>query len=281
MKNIIALLLFLFSMNAWSDMVIETIPLSYRSAEEIIPIVQPMLDPEGSLTGTGYKLIIKSTPNNISQIRTLLEEIDINPDNLKISVSYRDQSNQNNRGGSVSVQAKADIGSVEIGDPHNQQDGDLTVTGANDKVKFDARIYESKAKNNKTDIQTMLVTEGYWGTISMGQSIPYARRTRNPDGTVTESVQYKKIMSGFRIKPRTNGDNVTITIQQQKQSRSDGGHDAIDSSEIETVVTGKLGQWIYIGGTDHSKNLSQSGLTYRTRIRSTDVNQVWIKVERP
>jgi len=280
MKNIITLLLLLVSMNAWSDMLIETIQLHNRSADEVIPIVEPMLDEEGSLTGTGYKLIIKSTPSNITQIRTLIEEIDINPRNLKISVSYRDQSNQNDRGGSVSVKTKGEIGSVEIGNPDNQQDGNLTVTGDNDKVKFDARIYETKAKNNKTDIQTMSVTEGYWGTISMGQSIPYAQRHRNRDGTVTETIQYKKIMTGFRIKPRTNGNNVTLTIQQQRQNRVDNGL-AIDSSELETVVTGKLGQWIYIGGTDHSKNLSQSGYTYSTRIRSTDVNQVWIKVERP
>mgnify|MGYP000632747381 CR=1 FL=1 len=280
MKNIIVLLLFLISMNAWSDMLIETIQLHNRSAEEILPIIEPMLDEEGSLTGTGYKLIIKSTPSNITQIRTLIEEIDINPRNLKISVSYRDQSNQNNRGGSVSVKTKGEIGSVEIGDPKNQQDGDLTITSKNDKVKFDARIYETSSKNNKTDIQTMSVTEGYWGTISMGQSIPYARRTRNPDGTVTQSTQYKKIMTGFRVMPRTNGDNVTITIQQQKQNRSNNGI-SVDTSEIETVVTGKLGQWIFIGGTDHQKNLSQSGLTYNTRVRSTDVNQVWIKVERP
>ncbi len=280
MKTLTAILLFFVSMNAWSEMIIETIQLLHRSSEEVIPIVRPMLDPEGSLSGTGYKLIIKSTPTNISQIQAMLEEIDVNPNQLKISVSYQDQSNQNDRGGSVSIKAKGDIASVEIGDPNNRQEGDLTVTNSNDKVKFDARIYETKSKDKNAEVQTMSVTEGYWGTISMGQSIPYARRFRNPDGTVTESVQYRKVMSGFRVKPQTKGDNVTLTIQQQKQSRSDNRL-AIDSSQIETVVTGKLGQWIYIGGTDHDKNLSESGINYSTRIRSTDVNQVWIKVERP
>lgn len=280
MKSITALLLFFVSMNAWSDMIIETIQLLHRSAEEVIPIVRPMLDPEGSLTGTGYKLIIKSTPNNISQIQAMLEEIDVNPNQLKISVSYQDQSKLNDQGGSVAVQAKGDIGSVEIGDPNNQQDGDLTITNSNDKIKFDSRIYQTKSKNNKTDVQTMSVTEGYWGTISMGQAIPYAQRFRNPDGTVTESVHYKKIMTGFRVKPQTNGDNVTLTIQQQKQSRGNNGI-AIDTNQVETVITGKLGQWIFIGGTDHNKNLSESGINYRTRVRSTDVNQLWIKVERP
>jgi len=280
MKNILALLLFLVSLNAWSDMIIETIQLQHRNSEEVVPIVKPMLDPEGSLTGLGYKIIIKSTPDNISEIRTLIKEIDVNPKNLKISVSYRDQSKQSNRGGSVSIQARGDIGSVEIGDPDNQLDGNLTVSNSNDKVKFDARIYETKSKNNNNDIQTMSVTEGYWGTISMGQEIPYARRVRNADGTVTETVQYKKIMSGFRVMPQVNGENVTLTIQQQKQARSNNGI-SIDSSQIETVISGRLGEWMFIGGTDHQKNLSQSGLSYSTRIRSTDVNQVWIKVERP
>ena len=114
----------------------------------------------------------------------------------------------------------------------------------------------------------------------MGQAIPIAKRTRNSDGTVTETVSYQKIMTGYRIKPQTNGDNVSISIQQQSPS-SNAADNTIETNSIDTVVNGKLGQWLYLGGTDHSENLNRSGLTYRTRVRSTDVNQLWIKVERP
>ncbi len=37
-------------------MIIETIQLRHRPSDEVIPIIKPMLAPEASITGTGYKL---------------------------------------------------------------------------------------------------------------------------------------------------------------------------------------------------------------------------------
>ena len=261
MNKIIGLLLLLLSLNVNAETVIETINLLHRSTDEVIPLLTPHLDPQGALTGRGYKLIINSSPQNISRIRALLEEIDIDQSILKISVSYADQSQNTATGGSVSIQAE-----------HNQQTDDS-------KIKFDTRVYQTKKKQRDNSIQVMSVSEGYWGSISMGQAIPFATRTQNADGTVTESIHYKNIMTGFRIRPQTNGNNVTVTIRQKRQAVDNSG--SVQTNTTETVVNGKLGQWIHIGGTDHEQNLNQSGLSLQTRIRSTDVNQLWIKVERP
>ncbi|MGD9385256.1 MAG: hypothetical protein PVF28_01805, partial [Thioalkalispiraceae bacterium] len=65
MKKILALALLLVSSNLWSAMIIESIQLRHRPVEEIIPLIKPMLAADASITGTGYKLIIKSTPENL------------------------------------------------------------------------------------------------------------------------------------------------------------------------------------------------------------------------
>jgi len=278
MKKLFGLILLLVSINAWSGMIIETIPLSHRTAEDILSAIEPMLDEDGSLTAHGYNLIIKSTPANIKQIRTLIKDIDINPKQLRVSVSYLDQSHQNDTARSVAINTTNQNGQIELIDPKQQDSGKLSV--GNDKIKSTRRIYQTQSKRTKNSVQVMTIVEGYWGSISMGQAIPITTRSRNPDGTVTVSVRYDRIMTGFRIKPHTNGDNVTLTIQQQRQSPNQDTT-TFDSSEIKSVVSGKLGQWLFIGGTDHSENLNQSGLTYRTRVRSTNVNQLWVKVERP
>lgn len=279
MKKLLTLTLLLVATQIWAAMIIETIQLQNRPSEEVIPLVQPMLAPGASITGTGYKLIIKSTPENISQIQALIEEIDINQNQLRVYVSMGKQTNRSEQHGSVSVATHGDIGSVVVGSDENTADGDLTITDG--KTKFNARIYQTETSKNKPAVQVMTVAEGYWASISVGQSIPIAARTRNPDGTVTEVIHYQKIMTGYSVMPRTHGNQVTLTIRPIQQSSTDPRYATIESTELETTVTGKLGEWLYLGGTDQEENLKSSGITYQTRIRSTDVNQVWVKVERP
>lgn len=260
-------------------MIIETIQLLHRPADEIVPIIKPMLAPDASITGTGNKLIIKSTPENISQIQSLLEEIDINQNLLRVSVSMGKQSDMDKQHGSVTVEVHGDKGAIELA---GNDSNDNAVQGATDaKAKFDARIYQTEQSRHKPAVQVMSVAEGYWASISMGQSIPVGTRTRNPDGTVTESITYKQVMTGYQVMPRTHGDEVTLTIRPINQVTSETTAGAIDTTAMETTVTGKLGEWLFLGGTDQEKNLSNSGITYQTRIRSTEVNQVWVKVERP
>lgn len=264
-------------------MIIETIQLLHRPADEIIPLIKPMLSSDASITGTGYKLIIKSTPENISQIQSLLEEIDINQNLLRVSVSMGKQSETNKQRGSVSVEVKGNTGSVEIGGDTGLDDtkagGEVTIT--NEKAKFDSRIYQTDQSKHKPAVQVMSVAEGYWASISMGQSIPIANRIRNPDGTVTESVTYQQVMTGYQVMPRTHGDKVTIRIRPIRQSTPHEGSVIVETTAMETTVTGKLGEWLFLGGTNQEENLNNSGINYRTRIRSTDIDQVWVKVERP
>ena len=253
MRKLLALLLFAVSTNLWSAMIIETIKLLHRPADEVIPIVKPMLAPGASITGTGYKLIIKSTPENISQVQAVLEEIDINQNLLKVTVS--------------------------MGNPIGGGNRTAGEAGTDKKTKIDARVYQTERKNDDSTMQVMSVAEGYWARIAMGQSIPIAARTRNPDGTVTESITYQQIMTGYQVMPRTHDDKVTLTIRPISQSADSSG--TIETNELETTITGKLGEWLFLGDTNQEENLRNSGINYRSRIRSTDVNQVWVKVERP
>jgi len=267
MRKLLALLLFAVSTNLWSAMIIETIKLLHRPADEVIPIVKPMLAPGASITGTGYKLIIKSTPENISQVQAVLEEIDINQNLLKVTVSMGNPIGGGNPTTGNSSSRQEQHGSVAI------------EAGTDKKTKIDARVYQTDRKNEDSTMQVMSVAEGYWARIAMGQSIPIAARTRNPDGTVTESITYQQIMTGYQVMPRTHDDKVTLTIRPISQSADNSG--TIETNELETTITGKLGEWLFLGDTNQEENLRNSGINYRTRIRSTDVNQVWVKVERP
>ncbi len=279
MKHALIAILLAVSLLAHADMIIETIDLRNRSSEEIIPIVTPMLIGDASITGTGYKLIIKSTPENIEQIKTLLKELDVDQNQLLIHVAVNNQQDMNKSGGSVSVQIQnngnsAGIGSKPIGSQSH-------VTSTDSRIKYDARIYDKSENRNQPVAQTVRVSEGYWASIQVGQAIPIANRVVNPDGTVTETLTYRNVTSGFKVMPRTHGDQVTLTIMPQSDSIDPANPGSINISGMETTITGKIGEWIRIGGTSEQTTGSSSGISYRTHVRETNHNQIWLKVEKP
>lgn len=279
MKRLLLVVLLAIAMPVFADMIIESIDLHFRSSEEIIPIVKPLLAGDASITGTGYKIIIKSSPENIEQIKSLLNEIDIDPSQLIIHVSVNNQHDMNKQGGSVSVQVNnngnsASIGSKPIG-------SEAHVTSTENRIKYDARIFDNSQNRQQPVAQTVRVSDGYWATIQMGQAVPIANRVVNPDGTVTETVSYRNVTSGFRVMPRTHGDQVTLTIMPQSDSIDPANPGSINVSGMETTITGKIGEWIHLGGTSEQTAGATSGIAFRTRVRETNQNQIWLKVERP
>lgn len=278
-KSLLFVAFFFYTASAIADMQIVTIDLHNRSAQEVIEIIRPMLQQGGSLTGAGYKLIIKSTPQNIEQIKTLLTEIDTAPAQLLVSVTMNRQTVMDELHASHSVTVKAGDGRIVVGGSDKHSDG-AQIQINNNKIKYDARIFETRKKHSSPTVQQVRVTEGLWASIGTGQSIPIATRQRNADGTVTETITYQQITSGFLVLPRINGDNVSLTISPRQQSVSQQGGGAFDSTGMETTVTGKLNQWIQLGGVTHQSVSSQSGINYGTRIRDADQNQIWVKVER-
>ena len=54
---------------------LEIIDLKYRTAPEVIPIVQPLVEPGGALSGSDYKLFLRASAANVAQIKRALTEI--------------------------------------------------------------------------------------------------------------------------------------------------------------------------------------------------------------
>ena len=280
MKKILLLISMLVCITpVWAQMQIETIDLQSRPAAEVIEILRPMVQRGGSIAGTGYKLIIKSSPENIEQIKSLLADIDTAPLQLLISVSMDRHTVATDQRQSQRVVIKGDKGHVSIGESSRQAEGGQ-IHFDNNRIKYDARLFENRNQQDTPAIQQVRVTEGLWATIGTGQAIPITTRQRNADGTVTETTTYQNVTSGFQVMPRVNGDNVSLSIRPQQQSISSQGGGVYNTTGMETTVTGKLNEWIKLGGVVSQTNSSQRGITYRTHVRDADLSQMWVKVER-
>jgi hypothetical protein len=278
MRRALLVLLFFICVPAHAEMTIETITLQHRTAEDVIGIVKPMVSKGGSISGSGYKLFIKSTPGNIEQVRRMIADIDVAPKQLLISVSLDRAVMQENTGQSarVTVQGKP---AVRIGNkPPIPADADVH-TQKDSRIKYDARLFNRAQTQRTPQVQTVRVSEGLWATIKTGQAIPIASRTRNADGTVTETYTYTAVASGFRVLPRVNGDTVTLMIRPQAQTPSATSGGVYNTTEMDTTVSGKLGEWIALGSVEESQHDTASGLSYRTQQRRNENNQIYVKVE--
>lgn len=277
MRHALLITLLLICTSLRAEMRLETIELHNRTAEDVIPVLQPMVQNGGSISGSGYKLFIRTTPTNLEQLQSMIAAIDVAAKQLLVSVSLdRSVMRENSQlAGRVSIQSNP---SLQVGGrtgvPSNGE-----IQGQTGNIKYDARMVERSETQRTPKVQQVRVTEGLWATIRVGQGIPITSSLRNPDGTVTETFTYQAVASGFQVLPRVNGDNVILTIHPQAQSSNQNPTGVYSTLEVQTTVTGKLGQWFSLGSTEETQNSSGAGITYRTQQHSTDNNQIYVKVD--
>src|SRR5258706_15326332 len=66
--------------------VLEVIALRYRTAEQVIPVLKPLLDRSGTLSGMQNQLIVRTTPANLAELKQVLATLDAQPRQLMITV---------------------------------------------------------------------------------------------------------------------------------------------------------------------------------------------------
>ena len=70
---------------------LQVIDLKHRTAQEVIPVLQPLLEPGAALSGQDYKLFVRTSSANLAQIRAALAQIDRRPRQLLVSVRHSAQ----------------------------------------------------------------------------------------------------------------------------------------------------------------------------------------------
>ena len=284
----ITLLFFLAGISFAQDLDLDVINLKHRTADEIIPIVQPFLIPEAAITARGYKLIIKSTPENLKQVKKIIAEVDAGLRQLTITVSIGQHTAEveNKTQAQIMAELNNDASHLQV-DSGGLSDSDTVgaiVRGEKktDQSKVATKITARKktTKRSKPVHQTIRSTEGKWATIRAGQSIPIIQRTRNPDGTVTQTVRYRSATTGFKILPRVQPDNsVALYIRPHQTNVSPQGDGSFDVTRMETNVVGKLGEWIPLGNLNELSNSQTTTNTGSTRTRRERNDSVSVKIE--
>ncbi len=234
---------------------IELIPLQNRSAEEVIPLIQPMLGPGDAISGEGSLLILRASPAIQTQVRQMLAEIDRAPRNLIISVrsSFEDLREGASMGGRIHVGP-----------------GGTSIQGSSGSREL---------ATGRGATQQIRVLEGMPAMLQVGEEsqrvepllVPY------PGGyAVVPSTTTRATGRWLRVVPRLQGQQVLLDIQPEEAYPDPRHPRNLDVQRLSTKVVVPLGQWVPLGGVDSQEQRNNSGWSASTRSQSS---QVWVKVE--
>jgi type II secretory pathway component GspD/PulD (secretin) len=255
MKVLLPLLLLLPLLGHSTHAEINFVTLKHRNAESLIPLLQPVLDEGVRISGQGATLIVNSKSWQLEELRPLIEQLDTPLQSLMISVI---------QGGD---------------DKHSALHGDVSGTLERPGV----RVYGTEKKERSAVSQQLRVLEGEWATISAGESVPVAKQTTSQSlhGTITQqSIEYKEVESGFEVRPRISGNMVTLEVRPFRAKRAAGSGGIIEQQQINTTVSGRLGEWISIGGIEQQQQQSGVGTIYANKKKRSATHNVKLRVER-
>ena len=257
---------------------IEVIVLKYRTAEQLIPIVQPLVGKEGAVTGMQNKLIVRASASRMKDVKNVIAGLDTQPRKLMITVRQNAARDALEQEASVYGTAGSNQGRVTL--PETGTEGGIKVEAGGGRNRIGGKIVSTRDIEDSRDTQRIQVLEGNPAFIRAGQSVPYTTQTIIQNGrqlTVTEGTTYRDVTSGFYVLPRINGDQVTLEINPQRNTVGSSG--SITIQQAATTLAGRLGEWIELGGLGGQSTSADSGATYATRSTSSDKRAIFVKVE--
>jgi len=265
---------------AHADMtVVEVIALQHRTAEEVIPLLEPFIGQEGAISGMSGQLIIRATPENLAEIKEILGKIDTAPRRLLITVRQNVTREQLERelaaSGNVTI---ADHGRVIVRDGGSREGATASYRRGQDQ--FAGRASSTSTLQQAGDTQQVQVLEGSQAFIQAGTSVPYPERTivRDPRGvTVSRATTYRDVTSGFYVLPRLSGDQVILEISPQRATVGEQGR--INIQGASTRVSAALGEWIELGGIAQEISEKRTGIASASSRTGTDRRGIFVKVE--
>jgi len=268
-----------------AETVLEVIPLHHRTAEEVIPILQPMLAREGTLSGFKGQLIVRTTPDNLAEIRRILASVDSAPRQLLITV--RQDADGRHHRSSANVSGNVGSDNVRVIVPPTsgeRQGGRVVIREGDNRVRAHALDSNSTVADRNT--QTLRVMEGREAFIRVGQSVPLrGRQVRRTvvGGQVIEQVvdttQYRDVTTGFYVRARISGDRVILDISPQRETLSSDIRGGVNVQRVVTTVSGRLGEWMELGAIGQGATTEQSVLLGHSTSATRDDRRVLLKVD--
>ena len=279
MRNELFCCLLLLPLLALAQQEMEIVPLRHRTTEQVIPSLQPLVEPGGVLSGFGDQLIIKASRRNLEQLRQALSAIDRPLRRLLIRVSQTREVESRQQG----VQVSGDVGfgnNVRIIQQRTVTPGGTQIEVRRGGSVIRAEGGEMRHSGGQQTAQSVQVVEGGRATIRVGRSIPLRFRqvVYGPHGAaVTHSQVYLDVGQGFVAVPQVVGERVSLEISPAFDTLGSGRQ--IETQRLSTTVSGRLGEWIELGGSQQQSDQQGRSWLGSEGAAVQDNRSIWLQVE--
>ncbi len=225
--------------------------LQHQPATNVIPVIQPHLSKQASMTAKGYQLFVNGTEQDNLKVLSILQMVD-----TKLRQYF-----------------------VEVKILNHQMDryqlGATNIKLSNQSNEANIKSYQTQSNQTNGDNFSLQATENYQALVTTGESFPTSQ-VINQYGHLLPSPGRTTISSGFYITvQQTAPQMVALSVSAQQQNRRVNNSRSIISSSASTRVNGKLGKWILIASNARNSSL---GNTKRYTTNSKASKQRWYYV---
>jgi hypothetical protein len=239
------------------------IQLRNRSAAEMMPLIRALLGPNDAVSGTDYRLIVRTSDQNFREIEKLLAQLDTARRQLRISVRQTVAQERDDTNIGVSGEIKTDNARMRI--PRQTPPDNRGVTIRRDGVQLETQ--QTRTTSSSSTSQFVSTLDGMPAFIRVGQSVPHVQQVLALTGkqqlVLAQGVSFHDIVTGFDVTPHVQGDNVQLQITPRLSRLTNPTTSLVNFQEYSTTVVVKPGDWVDIGG------LSGNGQEVRRAILSS------------
>ena len=258
---------------------VSVVQLQHRPAAEVVPVIAPMLGPNDAISGEGFRIFVRASAEGQQRVRSLVERLDTPARVLQVSVFQGSEHVLRELALRANVQIQRGDTTIDVGSG-NEADGGGRIIYSTSGGSASVDAVATQRNLRDYPIHRVRVTEGKEAYIETGERIPYfvgaAMRGRR---ALAGGVQYENVVTGFYALPRIRGDNVVLEVSPFKSSRSDTGRGNVETQSATTTVTGRAGEWLFIGGVSEQTERTESAVASTYATQGSRNTGIWIKAE--
>ena len=278
-----ALLLLLMCIAVRADLlVMEVVPLKHRLANDLLPTLRELVAEGGTVTGLNNQIIIRSTPANLADLKKVLNGLDVRQQQLRITVRQNVQDASQQAADQLAARLRAGDAEIAAGQGGPGDAAGAAIRYQGEQLGASVESYRTHDRVDRASTHFVLAIEGTPAYIATGQALPLPASSAliTPYGAnVQESLEYRNVGSGVYVTPRLAGDEVSLEISPYSEQLSRQGGGMIAERSVNTVVRGRLGEWLPLGGASSASHDANSSTLTRTDNHDQQAYDVWVKVE--
>lgn len=241
MKRVGFIALLFFASQVFSQTLItKVIQLQYIPADQAIKLMQPLMQAGEQLSGSGQTLIAKVSPQSLTQIRTVLHQVDVAPVTFNVSV-YQ-------------------------GDPQwlsTQNDNSVT--------------YSTQTQSQMLQSQSVRVMSGESALVAMNQEVPIVSSVGAGYFTGI-AYQQHQIKNGILVAPVLRGSQVQLTVRRLREQANPAGGQQFDNQKIDTTLMVPLNKWVSLGSPEGAQQTDNSSTYYTAGNTFAQQSTLYVKV---